>query len=185
MSNLPVDPIPLAGGQATLGEVVGIPPDQVGSEGVPTLEYLRSQWRLKYMTMGNGTLLRYRNPSNKDPFYWDEMGSSSDVLWPKSATSSESEHSDASEDETSPPPEENQLPVDDRLRLEELWNRQDESSSRANKVWADLEAIHGWTNRGKQAWRVAHMGPTRIIPPWEFYTRVSRDAWLREIYPTV
>jgi hypothetical protein len=107
------------------------------------------------------------------------------ILWPPSASSSEPEYSDDDEVEINTPPPEDQLAVDDRLRREDLWMRQRESESRAGKAWNGLEAIHGWTDRGRQSWRVAHIGPPRIIPPWEIYTRVSRDAWLRDIYPTV
>jgi hypothetical protein len=148
---------------------------QVCADESQSTEYRRDLWRLKYS----------RNNSSTDPFYWDERALTRSILWPPSASSSEPDYSDDDEVEISTPPPEDQLPIEDRLRLEDLWRRQRESESRAEKAWKELEAIHGWTDRGRQSWRVAHLGLPRIIPPWEIYTRVSRDAYLRNIYPTV
>jgi hypothetical protein len=144
-----------------------------------SIEYRREQWRLRYV----------RHTSNPDPLYWDERGLTRRILWPPSPSSSEhcpSEEMEDDEEEINTTPPENQLPEEDRIRLTDLWRRQRESEARAEKVWKDLEAFHGWTDRGREAWDIAHHGNLgRRNPPWEIYSRVSRDHYLLKMFPTV
>jgi hypothetical protein len=200
MSNLPIAMVPLAGEHvphadvigtsAPLAEVVGIPAYQVGTVETLSLEDRRTLWRLKYMRQVPSGLWSYRHKSSTDPFYWAEMGADRQGLWPSSAPSSEPEYSHDSEEDTdmtgllSPPPED-QISIENRLRLADLRARQHDSECLAKQRWSALEEMHGWTALAKHTWSVAHHGPPRIVPPWQVYTRVSRDVWLTNIWPTV
>jgi hypothetical protein len=152
---------------------------QLCADETRSIEYRRDQWRLRYV----------RHPSNPDPLYWDERGFTWRLLWPPSPISSEHSPSEEMEDEeeeiiTTPP--EIQLPEEDRFRLTDLRRRQSESEARAEKVWKDLEDFHGWTDRGREAYGIAHHGNLgRRNPPWEKFSRVSRDHYLLHMYPTV
>jgi hypothetical protein len=137
--------------------------------------------------------LRYvRHTSNTYPLYWDERGFTWGLLFPIPEPSVHSPSEDI-EDEDSDMEDEMveedpdfQLPEEDRLRLIDLRRRQDESEAQSEKRWKDLEDFHGWTDRGREAYGLAHHGNLgRRDPPWEKFTRVSRDHYLRHMYPTV
>jgi hypothetical protein len=194
MSNLSVATVPLAGddipladvagSSAPLAEVVVAPTVQVGAVEDLSLEDRRTKWRSKYMLqLPNGSWAGHRNKSSIDPFYWAQMGAERQGLWPPSASSSEPEYSDDSD--MGSPPQEDQISLDTKLGWADLFGRQHECERRAEELWSALEEMHGWTALAKHTWRVAHLGPPVIVPPWQVYTRVSRDVWLVNIWPTV
>ena len=138
-----------------------------------------------------------RHTSNPDPLYWDERGFTWGLLFPIPEPSVHSPSEDIEDEDIE---EENsdmggemveedpelQLPEEDRLRLIDLRRRQAESEAQSEKLWKDLEDFHGWTDRGRHAYDLAHHGNLgRRDPPWETITRVSRDLYLRHVYPTV
>ena len=122
-----------------------------------SIEYRRDQWRLRFV----------RHPSNTDPLYWDERGFTWGLLFPIPEPSVQSlsediededienEGSDMDDEMVEDDPD-FQLPEEDRLRLIDLRRRQDESEAQAQKVWKDLEDFHGWTDRGREAYGIAH-----------------------------
>jgi hypothetical protein len=133
-----------------------------------------------------------RHTSNTDPLYWDERGFTWGLLFliPDSSVQSPSEDMEDEdpdmEDEMVDEDPDLQLPEEDRLRQIDLRRRQDESEVQSEKVWKDLEDFHGWTDRGRHAYNLAHHGNLgRRNPPWEVFTRVSRDHYLLYMYPMV
>jgi hypothetical protein len=138
-----------------------------------------------------------RHTSNPDPLYWDERGFTWGLLFPLPDPSVHSPSEDI-EDEDEDIGDEDMddemvetdpdflLPEEDRLRLLDLRRRQAESEARSEKLWKDLEDFHGWTDRGRHAFNLSRHGNLgRRDPPWENITRVSRDLYLRHVYPTV
>jgi hypothetical protein len=143
-----------------------------------------------------------RHTSNTDPLYWDERGFTWGLLFPSPASlvlvpSEDLEGVDPDvvdemvDDPVMEDPDvedvtDNQLSGEDSPRLIDLRRRQEESEVTSEKLWKDLEDFHGWTDRGRHAYDIAHYGNLgRRVPPWENITRVSRDLYLRHVYPTV
>jgi hypothetical protein len=189
MSNPSAATTSLAGPSTTVDTPVLAPTAQVGddistlcADETLSLESRQALWRSKFK----------RYATNPDPHYWDDRGRLHAIVFPPAPSSSDQDLSDDSmgdEEESSMPLAENDgptLPDEDMIRLTDLWSRQRESLKKFEKIWKDFEDIHGWTDRGRAAWRKARQGQLgRQIPPWEVYTKVSRDHYGIHIYPWV
>ena len=143
-----------------------------------------------------------RHSSNPDPLYWDERGFTWGLLFPSPdspvlvpSEDLEDEDPDVEEEMVDDPDVEDpdvqdgpdhQWSGEDSPRVVDLRRRQEESEVVSEKLWKDLEDFHGWTDRGRHAYDLAHHGNLgRRIPPWERFTRVSRDHYLLHIFPQV
>jgi hypothetical protein len=135
-----------------------------------SLEVRKARWRLKHASIKSCT----------NAIYWDQRAASRRLLWPVSVSDNElviPASDDIDMEEVPLTPEEQWA--------KDLQDREDLCISIAEKSWRDVEAIHGWTERGRFEWSVANSGLGRPTGPWEIYTRLSRDTWLRDVYPLI